>query len=279
MKNLIYQYWNGNVRPSARYGSDCMREYAHRIGAVYKFDVNSNFPSENLGRVHKFYGCFKPVFDDSFLDYDNVLFVDTDVFPVEGLSESIFEAVDADLAMATEPLQPLYRYDNTLRNQCNQLTEEAWANIVTNKWGCKLPIDQFNRYKVYNSGVVLYSRAGLKKCREQFIPFKEYVKVVEASPIVRGKVYSTDQGYIHAMATCMDINFQELDNEWNRLVTWDPYSPKGKKRKAVDPKTRDTKFVHVQMRGADNMDDHWHWTVVNRPKSEWGTMRNGTIIE
>lgn len=280
MKNIIYQYWNGTVRPSAKYGSDCMRAYAERIGADYLFDINSNFPAENLGRVHKFYGCFKPIYDDVFLEYDNVLFVDTDVFPVHDLTENIFDQFTGDLSMAHEPLQPKYRYDDTLNNQCNKLTEETWAKIVTNKWGCNLPRDSQNRLKVYNSGVVLYSRRGLQICKEQFIPFREYVQLVESSNVVRGKVYGTDQGYIHAMATCMNINFTELSSEWNRLVTWDPYGLKGgKSRKAVDPKTADTKFVHVQMRGADNMSDQWHWNVVNRPKSEWGKMSNGVEIE
>ena len=279
--NLIYQYWDGNVRPSAQYGSDCMKAYAEKIGAEYLFDTNANFGAKhNLGRVSPYYGCFKPVFDDALSKYDNILFCDTDIFPLDTCEENIFDSFDGELAMAVEPLQPGYRYDPKLNKQCNQRTEEQWAKLVTNKYGCDLPRDEQGRLLVYNSGVVLYSKEGLRKCREQFKPFKEYVDMVEGDSICRGKVYGTDQGYLHAMATSMNIDFVELDTEWNRCITWDPYdggSSLG--RTAVNPKTPDTKFVHIQMRGADNQSNHWHWTVANKPKSEWGTMNNGTIIK
>ena len=279
--NLIYQYWDGNVRPSAQYGSDCMKAYAERIGADYLFDRNANFGrSYSLGRVAPYYGCFKPVFDDAMLEYDNILFCDTDIFPLEDCNENIFDSFNGELAMATEPLQPQYRYDPNLKKQCNVKTENQWAKLVTDKYGCELPTDDKGRYKVYNSGVVLYSNEGLRKCREQFQPFKDYVDMIEQDQLVRGKVYGTDQGYLHAMATSMDIDFVELDNEWNRYITWCPYdNSKTFVRTAVDPRTPNTKFVHIQMRGADNQSDRWHWTIANKPKQEWLPMDNGTVIK
>lgn len=280
-KNLIYQYWDGDIRPSAQYGSDKMREYAERIGATYLLDLNANFgKSHNLGRVSPYYGCFKPVFDDAILEeYDKVMFCDLDIFPLDNCNENIFDTFDGELGMATEPLQPGYRFDPKLRKQCNATTEHRWAELVTNAYDCKLPVDSEGRYKVYNSGVVLYSKEGLRKCREQFVPFKDYVQMIEGDGFVRGKVYGTDQGYIHAMATSMDIDFVELDNEWNRYITWCPYD-EGKSfvRTAVDSRTPNTKFVHIQMRGADNQSNEWHWTVANRPKQEWMMMKNGINI-
>lgn len=280
-KNIIYQYWDGDVRPSAQYGSDCMKAYAERIGADYLFDRNANFGKKyNLGRVSPYYGCFKPVFDDTFLEYDNVLFCDTDIFPVEGLTENIFGSFSGELAMAQEPLQPKYRYDKNLRKQCNEMTETRWMTLVRDKYGCKLPYDDQGRLLVYNSGVVLYSNSGLRKCREQFKSFKEYVDMVDRDSMCGGKVYGTDQGYLHAMAFSMDIDFVELDVEWNRCVTWDPYDDGNSfARQAVDPKTPQTKFVHIQMRGADNQSNDWHWTVANKPKAEWKTMKNGVSIK
>lgn len=280
MKNVIYQYWDGNVRPSAQYGSDCMRAYSERIGADYVFDRNRNFGKKYaLGRVAPYYGCFVPVYDDKYLEYDNVLFCDTDIFPVEGLTENIFETFDGELAMAQEPLQPQYRFDEKLKKQCNWRTETRWQTLVRDKYGCKVPCDDQARPLVYNSGVVLYSNAGLRKCREQFKPFKEYVDMVDRDSLCGGKVYGTDQGYLHAMAFAMDINFVELDVEWNRCITWDPYDEGNAfTRRAVDSKTENTKFVHIQMRGADNQSNEWHWRVANMPKSEWHAMKNGVMI-
>ena len=281
MKNVIYQYWDGNVRPSAQYGSDCMRAYAERIGADYVFERNANFGKKfGLGRVTPYYGCFKPVFDDKYLEYDNVLFCDTDVFPVDGLEESIFDGWNGELGMAREPLQPQYRHDPKLNKQCNRKTEAQWAKLVNEKYDCDLHTDDEGRLVVFNSGVVLYSNAGLRICREQFKPFQEYVNMIERDPIVAGKVYGTDQGYLHAMAMSMMIDFQEIDTEWNRCITWDPYDDGSSfARTAVDSKTPDTKFVHIQMRGADNQNNQWHWQVANKPKSEWFSMNNGVMIK
>lgn len=277
MKNVIYQYWDGDVRPSAQYGSDCMREYSERIGADYIFETNANFGKRyNLGRMSPYYGCFKPVFDDKFLEYDNVLFADTDVFPVSNLETNIFDSFTGELGMADEPLQPKYRSMN-LGMHTSQ-TENTWANAVTNAYGARLPTDEKGRYKVYNSGVVLYSNQGLRKCREQFAPFKEYTDLMSKVGLF-GKVYSTDQGYLHAMAFSMDIDFQQLDNEWNRYITYDPTAkPIFGRRKVVDPRTPDTKMVHVQMRGADNMNNDWHYRVVNEPLERWGTNNKGEIL-
>jgi hypothetical protein len=77
----------------------------------------------------------------------------------------------------------------------------------------------------------------------------------------------------------MDIDFVELDNEWNRYITWCPYDNGNSfVRTAVDPRTKDTKMVHIQMRGADNQSNAWHHTIANNPKSDWPTMNNGTSI-
>jgi hypothetical protein len=277
MKNVIYQYWDGDVRPSAQYGSDCMKEYADRIGCDYIFETNARFVT-NLGAKSGYYGCFKPVFDDKFLEYDNVLFADTDVFPVDGLEENIFETFTGELGMATEPLQPYYRSLNTPGQQVNASTEASWKTLVSTRFGSKLPVDDRGRIKTYNSGVVLYSNAGLRKCREQFVPFKEYLEAMGEINLA-SKVYGTDQGYLHAMAFAMDIDFVEIDNEWNRYITWDPLSPAMfGQRKCIDPRTENTKMVHVQMRGADNMDNDWHWRVVNEPVSKWGVSNKGEVI-
>ena len=103
MKNLIYQYWDGNLFPGVIAGSETMKKYSDRIGSDYLFEHNPKFVT-NLGRYSPHYGSFKPIYDESFHEYDNVLFTDTDVFPVDGLEESIFDDFDADMGkMAADP--------------------------------------------------------------------------------------------------------------------------------------------------------------------------------
>ena len=105
VKNLIYQYWDGNLTPGCQAGVDRMRQYASDIGAEYLFEHNPRFVT-NLGRFSPHYGSFKPIYDETFHKYDHVLFTDTDVFAVGGLKESVFENFNADIGICTEPFQP-----------------------------------------------------------------------------------------------------------------------------------------------------------------------------
>ena len=90
MKNLIYQYWDGAVRNSVHAGVNAMKAYASRIGADYIFEDNPKYIHDRrFGNYSPHYGAFKPVFESPYNEYDNVLFADTDVFPVNGLKENI----------------------------------------------------------------------------------------------------------------------------------------------------------------------------------------------
>jgi len=87
MKNLIYQVWAGNLSEEAKVSSKLMKEYANRIGAEYLLDLNPNIASK-ICDVPMYFEWLNPILDDRFLEYDKVLSVDLDVFPVENLSNS-----------------------------------------------------------------------------------------------------------------------------------------------------------------------------------------------
>lgn len=264
MKNLIYQYWDGDIKIGVRAGVAAMKKYAERIGAEYLFEENPRFVT-NLGMYSPHYGAFKPIYTDSFHQYDNVLFADTDVFPVEGLSESIFDGFVAEIGICTEPFQPEHR--TKMVSHINTQEDEKWAKLVEGKWKVKMPRTKNGLLKVYNSGVVLYSNAGLKKAKEKFVPFKEYVDMINKAKMPA--FYTCDQPYIHAMLSITNINWIELDNEWNRYVHH-YYNDVSKKEKLLaDPRTPNTKFVHIQLRTADDWNAEKLWKVTNLPSKEW----------
>ena len=89
MKNVIYQYWDGPMNPCIEYSKEQFKNYADKIGCDYIFEHNPKYVS-NLGKYSPHYGAFKPVFESSFDKYDNVMFVDSDVFPVNNIEENIF---------------------------------------------------------------------------------------------------------------------------------------------------------------------------------------------
>ena len=262
MRNLIYQYWDGDLLPGVRAGVDNMRAYAGRIGAEYLFEHNPKFVT-NLGSYSPHYGAFKPIYDEGFHKYDNVLFADTDVFAVDGLQESIFDGFDAEIGICTEPDQPGLRTNTAGR--ITSAHDETWASIVKAKWGVRVPRTSDGLVTIYNSGVVLYSHAGLFGAKERFLPFAEYVNAM--SGVGLPAFYTADQPYLHAMLDAAGMDWVALDNDWNRYVHY--IRQQGEPRRVNDTRTKTTKFVHVQLAAADHKDADWHWRVVNLPQSEW----------
>lgn len=262
MKNLIYQYWDGPITGGCRAGVENMKKYAERIGADYLFEENPKFVT-NLGGYSPHYGAFKPIYTDSFHQYDNILFADTDIFTVEGLTKNIFEGFTADVGICTEPDQPTLRQKTA--GNITTARDEKWASIVESRWNIKVPRTDEGLMKVYNSGVVLYSNKGLVKAKERFVPFKEYVDMIKASGLMN--FYTCDQPYLHAMLQVANMDWIEMDNGWNSYIH---YIRQGNQpRRINDSRTKDTKFVHIQMAGADNFDAAKLDRITNLPQSEW----------
>jgi len=261
--NLIYQYWDGDLLQGCQAGVDNMRAYAERIGAEYLFEHNPRFVT-NLGGYSPHYGSFKPIYDESFHKYDNVLFADTDVFAVDGLTESIFEGFDSDIGICTEPFQPKQRAK--VPGPISRANDEKWAGFVLSRWGTAVPRTEDGLVKVYNSGVVLYSNAGLLKAADRFIAFDEYVSAIRASGLPG--FYTSDQSYLHLMLDRTD--WVEMDNDWNRFIHA-YHTDASKTATAInDSRTETTKFVHIQLRSADHWDAATQDRITNLPQSEWG---------
>ena len=263
MKNLIYQYWDGNITTGAKAGSENMKRYAGRIGAEYKFELNPRFVT-NLGTYSPHYGSFKPIYDESFHEYDNILFTDTDVFSVEGLKENIFEGFTADIGICTEPYQPTYRASIT--GPICKAMDEKWAALMKTKYGVVMPRTPEGLLKVYNSGVVMYSNKGLLNAKKNFIPFKEYVNLIKANGL--SNFYTADQNYLHAMLEVAKMDYVELDSGWNSYVHYIG-DANMKPRPVNDMRTETTKFVHIQLRAADHYDAEKLERITNLPIEEW----------
>jgi hypothetical protein len=268
MKNLIYQYWDGNVKDSVRAGVRNMKAYAERIGAEYIFEDNPKWilsKGLNFGSYSAHYGAFKFIFEKEYEEYDNILFCDTDIFTVDNLKVSIFDNFTSDIGICEEPFQPKQRTITTGRITSER--DNEWAKLIEKAYGGVMPRTEDNLMKVYNTGVVLYSKNGMKKAREYFVDFQKYVKLIRENNL--DSFYTCDQPYLHAMLFSKPFDVCIMDNEWNSYVhgTRDKYQPK---RRIVDHRTENTKFVHCQFPGADELDEETLLRVVNLPREQWG---------
>ena len=153
MKNLIYQFWNGNVPYYAKCSSSMMKSYADYVGAEYRVDYNSSYVKSGSP---EYMNCFRPIHDISFHEYDNVLFLDMDIFPVENIKDNIFEVNHNGIAVAQEIGMPEIRYNSTGRISGRE--DEKWTS---------------NKYRRY-----LWRRKRLKECLTMYMIHMRNLKKV-----------------------------------------------------------------------------------------------------
>ena len=132
MKNIIYQYWQGDMKPGVIESTRLLKEYADRIGAEYRFDHNITIAGK-IVNVPIYYEPANPLVDISFDKYDNVALVDIDVFPVDGLNDNMFDILDGDDAgICTEPKQPHFREIYNSGGITSELIKNGFLFVKTN---------------------------------------------------------------------------------------------------------------------------------------------------
>lgn len=264
MKNLIYQVWAGTLSEEAKVSSKLMKSYAERIGAEYILDLNPNIAGR-VCDVPMYFEWLNPIIDDRFLKYDKVLSVDLDVFPVENLQENIFEEEIGDIGACTEPFQGKQRASVTVGGHINKQNDERWASVIKKNWGIDLPRDEDNNLKVYNAGMVVFTKEGIHKAKE-WMPFQEYINFMRNAGF--GRFYTVDQNYFHMMVFANEnVNFTEMNNGWNSQIHY-VRGPLAITNNINDERTKDTKLVHVQMTG-HKWNEQSLYEIVNLPQSKW----------
>ena len=264
MKTLIYQYWDGPTTSGNEAGRKAMKEYADRIGADYLYEHEPKFVT-NLGKYSPHYGSFKPIFTESFYDYDYVMFADTDVFPVDNLKENIFQqfaSTDYHVGICEEWNAPDARVKHTIGG-INNYWDDLWVKRIENTFSVEMPRTDKGLPRVYNSGVVVWSNYGMLNAKHKFIKFDQYVNMFKDFP----SFYTCDQPYLHAMLEVCKFKWKTMDYKWNSSVHYKP-GTKGEDRPVNDLRD-DANFVHIQLNKADNFSEETLSRVTNLPVSEW----------
>ena len=263
MKNLIYQYWAGPDKPGVTASTEKMAEYAKRIGAQYRFDNNIIIAGHKCD-VPIYYEPANPLVDDSFDQYDNVALVDIDVFPIDSLSENIFEHLSGeDAGICTEPMQPYWRQIYNVASITNT-NDMRWCSILKDNWGVNYSFDNEGRPMVYNTGVVVISKKGLQKIKSTWPSFQEYINAMLRAGLPN--FYNLFQDYFSAFIHKEGFEFKSMHNGWNSYVHKLGAHPNAI---ANDTRTDETKLVHIMFRNADNWPADALWRVTNLPVTLW----------
>jgi lipopolysaccharide biosynthesis glycosyltransferase len=264
VKNLVYQYWLGIPGVAVEHGVHNMEQYAKRIGAEYQFKRNPTWANQYTD-IPQYYNAFEVIWNPVFEEYDNILFADTDIFAVQDLSESIFDQDIADIGVCREEHKEISRSKG--EGLFTSKHDKLWNSYLKNKYKVDMPLNDNGDMKIFNSGVVVYTRKGREKARKRFVKFREYTDLMAATSLPR--FYRLDQNYLHANMIIADMDITEMYNGWNTQIHYTG-DAKQDPRPIFDGRDdRVAKLCHVQLRNADNQDGDWHHTIVNKPKSEW----------
>jgi lipopolysaccharide biosynthesis glycosyltransferase len=256
MRNLIYQYWYGVQPFYAMASSVNIKAYADLVGADYRCDINKPFI---VGSNVEFMNCLRPIQDPAFDEYDNVLFLDMDIFATENAQDNIFDVSVDGVGMVQEVLQPDLRQKSSSR--INGVNDKIWAAAVKKRFGIDVPVDHKNRPLVYNSGVVMYTKEARQQAR-RWMSYEQYRGAVTHLD----RFYQLDQNYLGAVVFSGETKFTELDIKWNSQVY---YTGNNEPRDVVDNRVDQTVFVHLQTRPRNIMTNDMIDDIVNKPVSEW----------
>lgn len=263
-KNIIYQYWKGPMKPGVVASTKLVKEYADRIGAEYRFDYNVEIASKTCS-VPIYYEPANPLVDSSFDEYDNVMLIDIDVFPVDGLSENIFEVLkdDEDIGICTEPKQPYFRQIYDVAG-INNAQDKRWCKLLKSYWDIDYSYDEEKRPMVYNTGVIVITKEGLQKIKKTWPSFQDYIDAINKNGYPN--FYRLFQDYFSAFIHLKNMKFQCMDNNWNCYMHKVGNHPDAK---IGDNRTKETKLVHIMFRTADDWPEDALWRVTNKPVREW----------
>ena len=118
------------------------------------------------------------------------------------------------------------------------------------------------RPEVFNTGVVVISKAGLKKIKTEWPTFQQYVDKMGGFP----KFYKLFQDYFSAFIHLPNFNMKRLPNEWNCYMHKVGSHPNAK---IGDNRPDNAKLVHIMFRTADDWPTDILWRITNKPISEW----------
>ena len=241
----------------SQYGKEVMEAYAKDVGAEYRFDMNPTFIAKRSPHPSHM-SALRPIFDEEFHSYDKVLYIDCDIFPVYTCDQNIFDEPVNEIGICEEKHMPALR---VLNPQCQ---DDKWDRTVKELYGKSLPRNEQGLVRVFNTGLVMYTREGMIKAKANFEDMRVFVSKFQ--PRFNRPLYYRDQSYLPVMLEVGDIDYTIMDTKWNSQIHWKP-NTHGPNRPIIDMRTADTQFVHVQLTGSGEWSRDKIWKAVNTGES------------
>lgn len=231
-KNLIFQYMILNDDLDEKRGpilgrsrselyaevADVSRRsfeiYAEKLGADYLYSDEAVYTKDEWERDTTvcLFECLRVVYDESFDEYENVLFVDTDI--VANTEENIFDLMEGDVMGVLESDIRTFngggynawdRKSDVYRDQVNKYEYHGIPIVPA------MPPNHPSKLTIMNTGVVCWSRDARLYAREHFDDWKEWFF---EGPQLHMSLMN-DQPYLSGQFQKWNMDVQTIDQTWN----------------------------------------------------------------
>jgi len=235
MKNLIFQYLILNENVDKQRGSvgekkrselyqevaDISKRsfeiYAKTLGCDHIFSTEPYISKGSTNSLDHFFECLRIIYDESYDQYDKILFLDCDV--VCNTDKDIFQESNAEVYgvfesdIRTENGGGYNVWD--LNPQSFQDHMEKWTAHDCPVIPILTPPHIPSRITMLNSGVLVWSKEARLKARERFDDWREwlYEGPQKSLPIM------LDQPWINAQLMKHDIEVEGISQVWNDTPT------------------------------------------------------------
>jgi len=224
MSNLVYQCF---VRPANKstkrlptfvtHSTRWCKTYAQKVGADYLFETGLDLKDGNRiadpeNMMHRYFNILH-VLDPKFDEYDNVLYLDTDIVP-DGKAKNIFSIVkpDIDLYIASEGRVPGSTWGPGFLGAPKVIQEfvEKYE-----RFGLKAPKDKKGLLIQYNTGVVVFPKHTRIFLRENLRPWMSWAEDPLGDEFEMRSVLNNDQPFLNGEIKRLGLKVHDLGWRWN----------------------------------------------------------------
>ena len=235
MKNLIFQYLilSDSVDTSRKdiegrkrtevykeitdISSRSFQIYAKKLGCDYFFTNDQYVTKGHTDHLAYFFEVLRIIYDESFDQYDKVLFLDTDI--VCNTEENIFEESDAEVygVFESDIITSSGRGYNSW-----DFKESVFLDFQKKFEAHNCPIvpifppNQPSRLTIMNTGVLVWNREARIRARECFESWEDWAF---RGPQSGGLSVCCDQPFISAQLMKHDFDIEGIDQKWNDTPT------------------------------------------------------------
>jgi hypothetical protein len=205
----------------AQISKTSFEKYAEHVGADHFYSDERVFTKGHGCSQSIMFECLRVIYDPMFDQYDNVLFVDTDI--VVNTEENIFDIFEGDVMgvletdIITDHGGGYGGWDSK-----PEVFDEYYRKYLANDCPIvpALPPNRPSKLTVLNTGVVMWSREARLRAREVFDDWQDWCY---GEPKVHVSV-SNDQPFISAQLMKHDFDLQTIDQTWNDSPHYKPYN-------------------------------------------------------